>query len=67
MLKSVTTSRNVPASFLAHEQKNINLLNQTLKDVELSQEEERILLWLCGWETSTVKNICSIFEKVKNK
>lgn len=67
MLKPLNTNRNVSASFLAQEQKNINQLNKVLKGVELSPEEERILLWLCGWETSTVKSICSVLERVKGK
>lgn len=58
-------NRNVPSSFLTHEQQNIDKINETLKDVELSPAEERTLLWLCGWERSTVNNICSVFEKLK--
>lgn len=45
------------------EKKHIDMLNKALGDVVLSPEEERSLIWLCGWETSTLANIISAFEK----
>ncbi len=65
LLKPLNINRNVPSSFLTHEQQNIDKVNETLKGVELSPAEEKTLLWLCGRERSTVNNICSIFEKLK--
>ena len=38
-----------------------------LGDIPLTNEEERSLIWLSSWETSTVKNIISAFEKANNK
>lgn len=46
-------------------QRNIDILNEALGNVILTQEEERSLIWLSIWETSTVKNIISAFSKVK--
>jgi len=58
-------NRNVPTSFLILEQQNINQINELLTNIELSPAEERTLLWLCGWERSTVQNICSVIRKIK--
>lgn len=45
--------------------KNINLLNEALGDIKLTPEEEQILMWLCQWEYSTLKNIISAFQKAQ--
>lgn len=33
----------------------------------LSPQELKTLEWLAGWEPSTVKNMCSIFKKIKGE
>lgn len=38
---------------------------ETIKDIELTEEELKSFEWLLGWEKSTVENICSIIEKAK--
>ena len=48
------------------------MLNEVFEDVELSEEETRILIWLTNWDTSTVTNIVSAIKKavgtaVKNR
>lgn len=43
------------------------MLNEALGDIELTPQEESSLIWLCGWETSTLKNIISAFKKSKNE
>lgn len=53
-------------SFISGDSKNIELLNKALGDIELTEEEEKSLVWLSGWESSTVKNIISAFKKAKN-
>ncbi len=35
-----------------------------LRDVDLSQEEIRTLIWLAGWEESTVDALLSVINKV---
>lgn len=47
------------------EKKNIDMFNEALGDVELTHEEERSLIWLCKYETSTISNIISAFKKSK--
>ena len=54
-------------NFLEGNQKNIDILNRALGDIPLTNEEERSLIWLSSWETSTVKNIISASEKANNK
>lgn len=49
------------------EKKHIDMLNEALGDIELTPQEESSLIWLCGWETSTLKNIISAFKKSKNE
>ena len=47
--------------------KNIKMLNEELGDIELTEAEERTLIWLSSWETSTVKHVLSVMKKYKNK
>lgn len=35
-----------------------------LRDVDLSQEEIQTLIWLAGWEESTVDTLLSVMDKV---
>lgn len=35
-----------------------------LRDVDLSLEEIRTLIWLAGWEESTVDALLSVMDKV---
>jgi hypothetical protein len=48
-------------------EENIALLNKTIGDMELTEQEERTLIWLSQWEKSTVENVISILNKIKNK
>lgn len=38
---------------------------ETIKDIQLTEEEQKSFDWLLTWESSTVENICSIIEKAK--
>lgn len=51
---------------LAYQEEGINIdkLNNVLGDIELTPSEERILIWLAGWEQDTVDNIISVIKKV---
>ena len=49
-------SRNVNDTFYAAEKRRIDLL---------TTQEENTLIWLAGWEDSTVRHITSAFEKAK--
>lgn len=43
----------------------IEKLRKAVSGVELTQEEERTLMWLSEWEDSSIDNIVSIIEKVR--
>lgn len=47
------------------QEKNFNNLLKAIGDVEITNKEGRTLVWLSGWSTETIDNICSIIEKVK--
>lgn len=38
-------------------------MNEVLADVELTKAEETTLIWLAGWEESTVDHLLSVIEK----
>lgn len=54
-------------NFLEGNQRNIDILNGALGNIELTLKEEKSLIWLSSWETSIVENIISAFNKAKNK
>lgn len=56
-------SRNVNDSFYEAEGRIIQKMNEVLEGVELTKAEERTLIWLAGWEESTVNNLLSVIEK----
>lgn len=65
MIKYPVEKRNKTEVALEIEKKHIDMLNEALGDIELTPQEESSLIWLCGWETSTLKNIISAFKKSK--
>ena len=60
-------NRNVNDLFYEMEGRQIKkmnkVLNKVLAGVELTKAEERTLIWLAGWEESTVDNLLSVIEK----
>lgn len=66
MIKYPTGERNVNESFLASETKRIDKLNTLFfNDVELTDNEQRVLVWLCGWDNFTIDNVISAFKKIE--
>jgi len=57
-------TRNVNEYFYESEARKIEMLNEIFGDVELSRAEMQTLVWLAGWEESTVKNVVSAIKKV---
>lgn len=57
-------TRNVNEYFYESEARRIDMLNEIFGDVELSRTEMQTLVWLAGWEESTVKNVVSAIKKV---
>ena len=47
-------TRNVNRYFYESEARRIAALNEIFGNVELTAEEMRTLVWLCGWEACTV-------------
>lgn len=60
-------SRNVNDSFYRFEGRMIEKMNAVLGDVALTRAEEKILIWLAGWEECTVNYIVAVIEKVARK
>ena len=56
-------SRNVNDFFYEAEGRRIQKINKVLEGVELTKAEERTLIWIAGWEESTVDNLLSVIEK----
>lgn len=63
MIRNIIDENKI--SELKGNEKNIALLNELFCNVDLSHNEERSLIWLSLWETSTVKNIVAAFSKIK--
>jgi len=60
-------SRNVNDLFYESEKRRLERMNEILGEVELSRAEEKTLVWLAGWEESTVENLLSVIEKAVRK
>lgn len=56
-------TRNVNANFYELETRQIAMLNEIFGDVDLTKKEMRTLVWLAGWEESTVTNVVSAIQK----
>ena len=56
-------NRNVNDLFYEMEGRQIQKMNKVLAGVKLTKVEERTLIWLAGWEESTVDNLLSVIEK----
>ena len=47
-----------------YQSRQMEKIRKFLRDVDLSQEEIRTLIWLAGWEESTVDALLSVMDKV---
>ena len=56
-------SRNVNDLFYEMEGRQIQKMNKVLARVELTKAEEKTLIWLAGWEESTVDHLLSVIGK----
>ena len=50
-------------NFFESEARRIAALNEIFGEVELTTAEMRTLVWLAGWEESTVANVVSAITK----
>ncbi len=61
-------TRNVNDLFYEAESRRIDMLNREFfQYVELTEQENRVLVWLCGWDEWTIDAIVSVFRKVRNE
>ncbi|MDY3230276.1 MAG: hypothetical protein SOX46_01680 [Clostridiaceae bacterium] len=63
MIQPERASRNVNENFYEMEMRQIAMLNEIFGDVDLTKREMRTLVWLAGWEESTVANMVSAVRK----
>lgn len=58
-----TGTRNVNDTFYKSESQNIAKLNEIFGNVDLTDDEERVLIWLAGYDKWTIDNVVSAFKK----
>ncbi len=59
-------TRNVNDLFYEAERNRIDMLNREFfYDVELTEQENAVLVWLCGWDEWTINSIISAFKKAE--
>ena len=59
-------TRDVTDLFYEAERKRIEMLNNAFfHDVDLTEEENRVLIWLCGWDNCTINVLVKAFKKVR--
>ena len=56
-------TRNINEKFYEMETRQIAMLNEIFREVELTKGEMRTLVWPAGWEESTVVNVVSAIRK----
>ena len=49
--------------FCEMKDRQIQKMNKVLAGVELTKAEEKTLIWLAGWEESTVDHLLLVIEK----
>lgn len=59
-------TRNVNDLFYESEGKRIDMLNREFfQNVELTQKENDVLVWLCGWDDWTMGAVLDVLMKVR--
>lgn len=59
-------SRNVNDSFCQMETERIHMMNEEFfGDIKLTEQENTVLVWLCGLDHRTFDAMVSVLEKVK--
>ncbi len=60
-------TRNVNKCFYESEARRIADLNEIFGEVELTEDEQRILIWLAGWDEYTIENVLSVIQLWRQK
>lgn len=56
---------NISDLFYESECKRIDMLNREFfHDIELTDDENKFLIWLCGWDNWTIEMAMTIFRKI---
>ena len=63
IIQSERGTRNINEKFYEMETRQIAMFNEIFGEVELTKGEMRTLVWLAGWEESTVANVVSAMRK----
>lgn len=50
-----------------YQNRQLEKMLKFLRGIDLSQEEIQTLIWLAGWEESTIDTFLSVMEKVVKK
>ena len=59
-------TRNVNDLFYVEERKQIDKLNREFfQNVELTDAENKVLVWLCGFDDWTINMLVKAFQKVE--
>lgn len=59
-------TRNVNNLFYVEERKQIDKLNREFfQNVELTDAENKVLVWLCGFDDWTINMLVKAFQKVE--
>ena len=61
--QKILSQSNINEKFYEMETRQIAMLNEIFGEVELTKGEMRTLVWLVGWEESTVANVVSAIRK----
>lgn len=56
-------TRDINKYFYENEARRIAALNEIFGDIKLTAAEMQTLIWLCGWDESTLENILSAIRK----
>lgn len=60
--------RNVNEAFYKSERQRIaELNNRFFRDIDLTEQENKLLVWLCGWDDWTFDALISVLEKAGRK
>lgn len=57
------SGRNITSLAYEEEKENLAMLNDVIGQTKLTPAEEQIMIWLAGWEKSTVRHIIDVFRK----
>ena len=60
-------TRNVTKLFYEEEKKKIEEINEVIGEIKLTKTEEKVLIWLAGWDEYVVRNVLSVMKKLQEK